>query len=182
MVYLLLSSCFGLAFVFGMSAASKAGRRAFQDFAASAGPLEVLPKALRVPAAKAVVAAEGVITVALVVGAGAALTKTLEPVAVLGFALAVLLLLAFTGAVVVTLRRGVRKACKCFGASSTPLGRAHVVRNVLLLALAVAGLLAASTDNTTPEPAAAAMAVVAGLIVGLLITRFDDLTDLFTTN
>lgn len=179
MVYLLLSCCLGLAFVFGLSAASKAGRRTFQDFAASAGPLEVLPKALRVPAAKAVVVAEGVITVALVVGAGAALTKTLEPVAVLGFALAVLLLLAFTGAIVLTLRQGIRKACKCFGASSTPLGRAHVVRNVLLLALAVAGLAAATSVNTTVEPAGAAMAVVAGLVAGLLITRFDDLIDLF---
>ncbi|TDD60289.1 methylamine utilization protein MauE [Kribbella antibiotica] len=176
MVYLLLSCCLCLAFVFGQSAVSKTGSKAFRDFAGSAGPLEILPTGLRVPAAAGVVVAEVTLTVALLVGAFSA---SLRFVASAGFLLAVLLLLSFTAAIVVTLRRGIRKPCKCFGAATTPLGRAHVVRNVLLLAAAVAGLVAGATRPESVEPAGFAIAAVAGLVGGLLVTRFDDLVELF---
>ncbi|GAB3933752.1 methylamine utilization protein MauE [Kribbella albertanoniae] len=175
MIYLLLGCCLCLAFVFGQSAASKTGSKAFRDFAGSAGPLEILPTGLRVPAAAGVVVAEVTLTVALLVGA----FFSLRFVATAGFLLAVLLLLAFTAAIVVTLRRGIRKPCKCFGAATTPLGRAHVVRNVLLLAAAVAGLVAGATSTASAEPAGVAIAAVAGLVGGLLVTRFDDLVELF---
>jgi uncharacterized membrane protein YphA (DoxX/SURF4 family) len=50
----------------------------------------------------------------------------------------VLLLLAFTALIVVRLREGRRPPCACFGAwSAKPLGWGHVVRNALLLGLAV---------------------------------------------
>lgn len=179
MVYLLLSCCLCLAFVFGLSAASKAKRTAFRDFAGSAGPLEILPTSLRSPAAAAVVAAEVALAGALLVGAGAAFAPSLQFVATAGLVLAVLLLLSFTVVVVMTLRRGIRKPCKCFGATTTPLSRAHVVRNGLLLATAVAGFVAGATGAATAEPAGAAVAAVVGVVGGLLITRFDDLVDLF---
>ncbi|MFC0628092.1 MauE/DoxX family redox-associated membrane protein [Kribbella deserti] len=180
MAYLLLSTCAALALVFALSAANKASRKSFHDFVTSAGPLEVLPEALRLPAAYGVVAVEAALAIALVVGAGGAFSSRLSLLAIVGFVLAITLLLAFTTAIVLTLRRGVRKACKCFGATSTPLGRAHVVRNLLLLVLAVAGLVAALTQGAPLQPAGAALAVMAGVIGGLLITRFDDLLDLFS--
>lgn len=179
MAYLLLACSLTLALVFGMSAASKTGRSAFGEFASSAGPLEVLPRALRRPAATATLAAEVVLTVLLLISVVAAFTTALAPVAVIAYAGAAALLLAFTVAIVLTLRRGSRKPCRCFGAKATPLGPAHVVRNVLLLAVALAGLVAL-TGNSEVAPAGAALAGVAGLVAGLLVTRFDDLTDLFS--
>lgn len=179
MIYLLLGCCLCLAFVFGLSAASKTRRAAFREFAESAGPLQILPTGLRSPAAVAVVAAEVALTGALLVGAGAAFTPSLRFVATAGLVLAVLLLLSFTTVIALTLRRGIRKPCKCFGATTTPLGRAHVVRNGLLLAAAVAGLVAGATGTATAEPAGAAVAAVVGVVGGLLIARFDDLVDLF---
>ena len=126
-------------------------------------------------------ASEIVLTVGLVVGAGAAATATLVPVAVVALAASAVLLLAFTIAIVATLRRGGQQACRCFGAKATPLRPAHVVRNALLLAVAVVGLVTVTGTDPSVEPGGAALAGVAGLVAGLLVTRFDDLTDLFGT-
>lgn len=49
-----------------------------------------------------------------------------------GAALAALALLGFTAVIVAALRRGSLAACRCFGASTVPLGRRHVLRNGLL--------------------------------------------------
>jgi uncharacterized membrane protein YphA (DoxX/SURF4 family) len=51
---------------------------------------------------------------------------------------AVVLLVAFTVLIVVRLSAGQRPSCACFGAwSAQPLGRIHVVRNLILIALAL---------------------------------------------
>ena len=53
-------------------------------------------------------------------------------------ALAGLVLLGFTGLLVLNLSRGRRPPCACFGASSRrPIGPGSLVRNLVLLALAV---------------------------------------------
>jgi len=58
-------------------------------------------------------------------------------------ALAGLVLLAFTGLLVLNLARGRRPPCACFGASSRrPIGPGSVVRNLVLLALAVIAFVA----------------------------------------
>ena len=58
-------------------------------------------------------------------------------------ALAGLVLLAFTGLVVLNLARGRRPPCACFGASSRrPIGPGSLVRNVVLLALALIAFVA----------------------------------------
>ena len=58
-------------------------------------------------------------------------------------ALAGLVLLAFTGLLIVNLARGRRPPCACFGASSRrPIGPGSLVRNLVLLALAVIALVA----------------------------------------
>ncbi|MGC4937313.1 MauE/DoxX family redox-associated membrane protein [Kribbella sp. DT2] len=181
MSYLFLACSVILSFVFGMSSASKLGRSAFRDFVASAGPLKILPRSLRPLASRVVVSSEIALTVVLLVGAGSAALPALVPVAVVALTAAAALLLVFTVAIVATLRRGGQQACRCFGAKATPLGPAHVVRNVLLLAVALAGLVAVIATEPSVEPGGAVLAGVAGLVVGLLVTRFDDLTDLFGT-
>jgi hypothetical protein len=56
---------------------------------------------------------------------------------------AVAMLVAFTGLILVRLRDGERPPCACFGAwSAKPLGAGHVVRNVAFLALGVVAIVA----------------------------------------
>ena len=58
-------------------------------------------------------------------------------------ALAGLVLLVFTGLLIVNLARGRRPPCACFGASSRrPIGPGSLVRNLVLLALAVIAFVA----------------------------------------
>jgi len=58
-------------------------------------------------------------------------------------ALAGVVLIAFTGLVVLNLARGRRPPCACFGASSRrPIGPGSLVRNVVLLALALIAFVA----------------------------------------
>lgn len=54
---------------------------------------------------------------------------------------AIVLLVAFTGLIVLRLSQGRRPACACFGAwSATPIGPSHLLRNAVLLVLAVVAL------------------------------------------
>ena len=56
---------------------------------------------------------------------------------------ALVLLVAFTTLIAVRLARGERPSCACFGAwSAEPIGPTHVVRNVVLMALAVVATFA----------------------------------------
>ena len=58
-------------------------------------------------------------------------------------ALAAVVLLGFTGVLILNLARGRRPPCACFGASShRPIGPWSLVRNLVLLALAVVAFVA----------------------------------------
>ena len=71
------------------------------------------------------------------------------------------LLAAFTGAIAVRLRRGDEVPCGCFGEASTkPVGRDSLLRNVLLCGLAALG---ATSEGGGPA------AVVAGVAIALLV-------------
>ncbi|MDQ1741949.1 MAG: hypothetical protein QOE23_288 [Pseudonocardiales bacterium] len=94
----------------------------------------------------------------------------------LGFALAAILLIAFSVAIRAALRRGVHAPCRCFGASDTPLGRRHLVRNGLLLVIALLGALTPSGPLT---PSGACLAVGTGLVLATLVVRLDLVVELF---
>lgn len=56
---------------------------------------------------------------------------------------ALVLLVAFTGLIVIRLSAGERPRCACFGAwSAEPVGRIHVIRNAILIGLAIVAALA----------------------------------------
>jgi uncharacterized membrane protein YphA (DoxX/SURF4 family) len=109
---------------------------------------------------------------ALVLLGEVAVVALLVGVPVAGFALAALLLLAFAVGIVLSLRRGNSRPCRCFGRSTTALGRQHVWRNVFLIAVALLGAL---TGPAPAGPAVAVLAAVTGLVVGGLIVLLDDL-------
>ena len=97
-----------------------------------------------------------------------------------GFALSALLLLGFSTAVAVAVRRRVQAPCGCFGRSATPLGARHVVRNSVLLVVAGGGL-AASAQGAAASPAA--MVVLAagtiGVALAIAVAAFDEVVALF---
>ncbi|GGT02162.1 methylamine utilization protein MauE [Planobispora rosea] len=177
-MYVSLGCAVALSVVFGASLASRAGRDAFRAFAASAGPLSLFPARLRGPLAATVVAAEAVVAAGLAVGLLRPWWPALGAVALCAFAGAAGLLGAFTIAVVASLRRRDRTPCRCFGASPVPLGSRHVVRNALLLGVAVAGGVAEVLEPVRGNLAGASVAAVSGLIAGLLAVRFDDVAAL----
>jgi hypothetical protein len=85
-----------------------------------------------------------------------------------------------TSGVALIIRRGAQARCACFGArSSRPLGRAHLARNVGLLAVVGVGLIAAPLAHGRPAPAGAMLAAVAGAAAALVVIRWEDIADLF---
>ncbi|WP_405656475.1 MauE/DoxX family redox-associated membrane protein [Streptomyces sp. RK9] len=156
----------------GKGGATRGGTRgdAFAAFLASVRSLRVVPPALVRPVALTVIAGEAAVCVLLAVPARGATTA--------GLLVAAALLTAFTVGIAAALRRGATAPCRCFGASSTPLGTPHLVRNAVLCALALAGALGAPTAADAP-PGGGLVAGVAGLVAGALVTQLDHLLALF---
>ncbi|MGC4944373.1 MauE/DoxX family redox-associated membrane protein [Kribbella sp. DT2] len=153
--------------VFAVSAGSKlSSRAAFAEFVAATVRLTGAAAWLARELAVGVVVAEIAVVVALMVPAS---TQW-------GFAAAIGLLGAFSVAIVRSLRRGQRAPCRCFGASSTPLGLQHVIRNVVLAAFGVLGI---SGATAALELGPACVVAFAALIGVALVARLDDLIGLF---
>ncbi|MFD7605476.1 MauE/DoxX family redox-associated membrane protein [Streptomyces mirabilis] len=114
------------------------------------------------------------VAVAVVVGECAAVVLlALGPGGAPGLVLT-LLLAAFITGIVPTLRSGTKASCACFGASTAPIGRRHVVRNTVLLALAVFGLAAALAGTPAPTQPAGVLIAAFGALVGALLVIFTD--------
>ncbi|HEX5596095.1 MAG TPA: MauE/DoxX family redox-associated membrane protein [Micromonosporaceae bacterium] len=167
MLYL-APACQGLlAVVFLASAGSKLrSGQALRAFASSLAAMRLVRGAFAQPVAVAVALAEAVV-MALVAA---------PPTRHAGFAVAAALLAVLTTGVVVVLARGAAAPCRCFGTSAAPLSRRHLVRNVLLAAVAVIGLVAPVGH---PPLAGAIIALLGGALTGLLVTALDDLVTLF---
>jgi hypothetical protein len=156
--------------VFVLALAGKvSGRGAWDEFVASIGKMAVIDTSKAPMAAVATTVAEAGVVVLAVVPlrwAGSA-----------SFVLAAGLLGCLTLAVLRTVRRGTAVPCRCFGASDTPLGMPHVVRNALLVVVALAGL-AASFVSGPFDVGLAVVVAVFGAALGLLMARWDDLVSL----
>ncbi len=156
--YLLLTSQLVTAGVFALAVVGKL--RAPEAFVASLTDFG-LWRARR-PVAYAVIAAEAAVVPLVLLAAPVGLT------------LGALLLLAFASAIAVTLSRGARPSCRCFGAKSAPVRGAHVARNLVLAALAVAGLFAG--DHAFAGAPLAVGAILAAVTL-LVLATFDDLVE-----
>jgi hypothetical protein len=144
----------------------------FRQFAGSLAAMRLLPERLVGPVAAGVVAAEAAVPLLL-------LPLPVRALAVAGFALAAVLLLGFAVAIVAVLRRGVQASCRCFGGSREARFRPHhVVRNLVLVAVAGLGLGAALLQPSVPWQVLA-LAVPPAFIAAVLVTHLDDVVDLF---
>jgi hypothetical protein len=146
------------------------GRGAPGTFVASVRGMRVLPSVLARPVALAVVVAEAAVCLLVAVPARSA--------ALAGFALATGLLAVFTVGILRARRRGVRAPCRCFGPSRVPLGSRQVVRNTVLAAVAVTGLVAAA-ERGSGRPAVLVVAALGGALLGGLVALLDDIQELF---
>ncbi|MEU6024939.1 MauE/DoxX family redox-associated membrane protein [Micromonospora sp. NPDC047134] len=134
-------------------------RAAFAAFRAS------LPRTVGVSAARAGALAVAVLAAEALTAGILLAAVALPALAAAGFALATGLFAAFTVAVAGMVRRGVREPCHCFGVAESPPGPAHVIRNLLLTAVALGGAALAfggvrppSLSTLTAEPSGADMA------------------------
>ncbi|MEU1673621.1 MauE/DoxX family redox-associated membrane protein [Streptomyces roseifaciens] len=155
---------------FASSLGKSAGRKAFDRFVVSVEGMRIMPSRRARSVARAVVTAECAVCVSLAVPVTAA--------TVAGLVTAAGLLTVFTAAIAVSVRRGVRTPCRCFGASASPLGPRHIVRNLALTAAAVTGAAAVAAPGAT-APGGTAVAVLGGLLLGGLVAALDDILDLF---
>ncbi|MFF4400755.1 MauE/DoxX family redox-associated membrane protein [Streptomyces sp. NPDC001480] len=164
MAYALLAVRLLVGIVFAASATGKLrGAASFRDFQDSARAMGV-PARLSRLVAVAVVVAE----------CGAVVLLALSPGGAPGFVLTLLLLAAFTVGIIRTLRSGTKTSCACFGASTAPIGRRHVVRNAALFTLAAFGLAAGLSGAPAPTQAAGVLIAAFGALVGALLVIFTD--------
>lgn len=168
--YLLLACRVMLAGVFVVSLVSKVrSRAAYADFGRSVVDWRVVPRRWSAPVVAGVVAGE----------AGVVLLLALPWTVLVGFVAGGLLLAAFTGAIAVTLRRGPSATCRCFGAGKTRLGTAHVVRNLLLVAVCVTGAVAATMTAGLPSNAPGLGLTLTAAVVGVVfVVHFDEIAAL----
>ncbi len=157
--------------VFAIAAAGKLrSRAAFDAFVDSIPAPRGVTGDWLVGVAAAVIALELAAVVLLIV----------RPLA--GLAVASGLLVAFTAVMIAVLRAGAAMVCRCFGADPRPVGRGHVARNAILISASLAGVVlhgTAVSGRSDPGFAVTAMTIGIAAILGVLVTRWDDLVFLF---
>lgn len=155
--------------VFAASFVSKTG--GFDAFAGSVRGMVPAAGQLARPIAWVVFAFEAAVCLLLVLPA--------HTTAATGFLLASTLLLAFTLGIAATLRRGARVPCRCFGDTSTPVGPIHLVRNLLLVVVALAGAGATTAaERQLPIPVML-LCAAAGVLLGAIVIELDAIVRLF---
>ncbi|GIE99578.1 MauE/DoxX family redox-associated membrane protein [Paractinoplanes rishiriensis] len=146
------------------------GRAAFRGFAAAVVEMGLVRPRLGRPVAALAIGAEATVLVLLAWPAGT----------VPGLAAAALLFAGFTAALAVAVRRGARAGCHCFGASSTPVARRHVLRGGFLGTVAAAAAVLAPAGPLTGISAPQALTAAAAAAVGVAaLVWLDDLVWLF---
>jgi hypothetical protein len=170
MPYLVIGARAMLFVIFAASFAGKArSRAAFTAFADSLAGFGIRGTRLQARTAGLVVAAE----------AAAAVLIALPFTAIWGLAAGGLIITAFTAQASMARRQGLRPRCNCFGFSKSALGARHIMRNALIVAVAIAGLAAELASGRThlaagPVVLATGIAVIAG--TGIVV--WDDLAAL----
>lgn len=160
--------------VFLAAVVGKVARRdGFSAFLASVQRMRILSTWRAGLVARVVVVGEVVICLLLAV--------PIRVANVAGLLLASGLLVAFSLGIVVSVRRGIHAPCRCFGASTTPLGTRHVVRNIGLAAAAAVGAVSVVGAAGPVHTEGVIVAAVAGLALGGVVIVLDDIIELFAS-
>ncbi len=153
-----------LAVVFVLALASKIrGRGSFEELVRALAGFGFPAPLVNAPTAALVILCEALAAASLIAWPA------------VGYLAAAALLVGFTGGIASVLARGATVHCRCFGATDTPVGVAHLVRNAMLLGLAAAGGCARLFELSASPPAMLAVVAAAGALAGFLVSRLDDL-------
>ncbi|HEY6174542.1 MAG TPA: MauE/DoxX family redox-associated membrane protein [Kofleriaceae bacterium] len=163
MAYLELACRAMLVVVLGAAAAGKLRRRDFEGFLVALRAFGLPAGLAGRPAASLIVALEVTAAVLLVAA----------PLA--GYALAFALIAAFTAALRRVVHSGQRVVCRCFGASTTPVGVSHLVRNAMFLVVIGLGIAAALASGASIAPSTRLVVIACGALAGAGAARWDDL-------
>lgn len=176
MQYVLLAVRCLLCVVFLAAVVGKVvGHGAFSSFCRSLHEMRLLPAELVRSVAAAIVAAEALVCLTLVL--------PVRHAAAVGLTAAAVLLSVFTGGIALVLSRGTDARCRCFGSADAVVGVRHLLRNAGLTVLAVTALVLpaiAPFPIGGVRPAGAVVAVAAGAVGAALIVMLDDIVSLFT--
>lgn len=159
--------------VFLLSVVGKARTRsAFRAFAGSLTDLRLVRRAWAGPLALATVLAE----------AGAIVLLVVPVTARLGLVAATALSVTLAAGLVLSLRRGSRAPCHCFGASAAPVTSATAVRAAVLATVCGAGLATHVTARApTPHPGGVALALGTGLVAAVVVRYLDEILEAFSS-
>jgi uncharacterized membrane protein YphA (DoxX/SURF4 family) len=133
---------------------------------------EILSPRWHRPVAWAVLAAELVVVVTQLLGYGAIFT---------GLVLALALLAAYTAVLGFALARRPEVRCNCFGPANRAVSTMDLVRNGLLAAVAVGGLVALSARPPDQSLADVALVVFAAASAVLVLANLDNIVSVVRT-
>lgn len=156
---------------FAVSAFGKA--RDVDAFVHSVRSFDILPSGWGRPAAWALLTAEVAVVVLQLAGP-----------AVAGLVLAAALLVAYIVALGVVVARRSEVRCNCFGSTARAVSGFDLVRNGLLLLVALTGVLASSASSAgapMPPAADAVLVVCASVAVVLVLVGLDDIATILRT-
>ncbi|MCG8347120.1 MAG: hypothetical protein MI924_05000, partial [Chloroflexales bacterium] len=163
-----------IGFVFAISFAQKIV--AIAPFIQAIAAFKLIPARLSRIAAVFVVGAEGTVVLLLIIG---------ERWLGIGFILASLLLLGFSGALATVLIRRIPTRCNCFGPRSNVVTSTDLWRNGGLLVCALGGWAALGSVENMPETLPLAAWVLISLTAGLLVAvwlQLGEIVQLFRLN
>jgi Methylamine utilisation protein MauE len=181
--YLAVGAMATLGWLFGTSGLSKTRTAAARnDLRISLRALTWLPKQAVGPVAATLSLAE----IALALGCAVAIAASIlrlpghRAFALTALVSASALVAILTVGVGATLRSGEPARCACFGRDERPISRVHLLRNALLLLIAIAGVGALARSPGEPiDAASGALAVAVGVILSVILVNLDDIVTLF---
>ncbi|BAU81465.1 hypothetical protein SLA_0510 [Streptomyces laurentii] len=174
MAYLALAARCLIGIVFLVSAVSKTSSvRAFREFTESLDDMPLVPPVGKKSVALSVILAEYSVPLLM--------PWPETAVQAAGFLVSAGLLGVFALSIAVAVRRGKTTPCRCFGTSATPLGARHLVRNLVLAALAGLGvaLVLGPASDAPAHPGGAVIAAAGGAALAALVATLDDIVQLF---
>jgi hypothetical protein len=179
-INLVLAALAAATVVYGAAVSGKLSPSAYRRFLAGLAKTTLAPPGLLRPLALTLTCGEAVVASLSLVALVTTSLAAAPVIAILALAAATLLTVALAAGVAVVLWRGVEAPCACFGATAgRELTAVHLARNGFLLAVVAAGLAGTQMGLGRPGPTQAAVAAVAGAAAGLILTRVDDLAELY---
>ncbi len=155
--------------VFAFAAAGKSRPAMFRIFSASLTEFGIGSERIRHILALLVIALECCTAIGVLPAVSA----------VPAMALAAGLVISFSAASVLSLRRGRRPVCSCFGRDDAEIGRSGIIRNCVIATLAVAGAMCASQAGRLNVSAAdAVLGIGLAALATLVVLAWNDLTSL----